>query len=89
MISKKISDLKDINFEISTALQFEPSPLRELWSKDDVATFLTRQTTVNGVKEGSKGNMGESLKQVRKRNTHNSSMSRRNFEVELFALRPF
>ena len=25
MISKKISDLKDINFEISTALQFEPS----------------------------------------------------------------
>ena len=26
MISKKISDLKDINFEISTALQFEPSP---------------------------------------------------------------
>ena len=27
MISKKISDLKDINFEISTALQFEPSPL--------------------------------------------------------------
>ena len=27
MISKKISDLKDINFEISTALQFEPSPM--------------------------------------------------------------
>ena len=27
MISKKISDLNDINFEISTALQFEPSPL--------------------------------------------------------------
>ena len=27
MISKKISDLKDIKFEISTALQFEPSPL--------------------------------------------------------------
>ena len=25
MISKKISDLKDIKFEISTALQFEPS----------------------------------------------------------------
>ena len=25
MISKKISDLKDINFEISTALQLEPS----------------------------------------------------------------
>ena len=27
MISKKISDLKDIKFEISTALQFEPSHL--------------------------------------------------------------
>ena len=27
MISKKISDLKDIKFEISTALQFEPSPI--------------------------------------------------------------
>ena len=25
MISKKISDLKDIKFEITTALQFEPS----------------------------------------------------------------
>ena len=27
MISKNISDLKDINFEISTALQFQPSLL--------------------------------------------------------------
>ena len=30
MISKKISDLKDIKFEISTALQFEPSHQRTI-----------------------------------------------------------
>ena len=33
MISKTISDLKDINFEISTALQFEPSQVRTLEGK--------------------------------------------------------
>ena len=37
MISKKISDLKDINFEISTALQFEPShSLTSPWPQFEV-----------------------------------------------------
>ena len=35
MISKKISDLKDIKFEISTALQFEPSQGR-YWGRRGV-----------------------------------------------------
>ena len=41
MISKKISDLKDINFEISTALQFEPSqlPKKNFWHTVEVLLF--------------------------------------------------
>ena len=40
MISKNISDLKDIKFEISTALQFEPS-------RNNIATLLTFKSIIS------------------------------------------